>query len=393
MKQTIIISFLSCILTINASAKSFNDILYSVAANNPTLAAGVAESNAELSSLKSENNLPDPEIGYEHTWGKEGTKWGVAVTQSFEWPGLYSTRNKAIKSTSKAMEYLNRSNFLDKLIEIKLLLIDIVNTRQNISLMEQIKAHIDELEEKYNEGYKRGEVTILDINKIKVEQIAVNRQYNSLKNQLTVLEASLLDENGGKDCSSILSSLSDFPDETIHPVDYYIEQIEKLDPLVNHLSLLSEAQTEQVKAAKLSKLPGFSIGYKMNNELGASFNGFSIGISIPVFSQKHKKAVADAVFDAYKLKTEAINVNRVASMRAQYDNAVSLYKEIEMYRPIFDNNNMALLRKALDGGEMSLLNYLQEVNYFLEARMNYQDVQYRYHQALTSLNRYSLLPQ
>ena len=73
-------------------------------------------------------------------------------------------------------------------------------------------------------------------------------------------------------------------------------------------------------------------------------------------------------------------------------NAISLFQEMEEYRPTLeDTNNIELLKKALDGGQINLITYIQEVNFFLEAQQNFIDIEYRYHQTLASLNKYTLL--
>ncbi len=392
MKRIIILLFAAIVISINAKAKSFDEILHDIAANNPTLALSVAQNEAELNAIKSENNLPDPEIGYEHKWGKEGAKWGVGISQSFEWPGAYYARKKAINNSSEALEYLNKSNYLNKLVDIKLLLIDIVNLRKQISLVSQLERQIDTLSLKYEQGILLGEVTKLDINKLKIEKIALSRQNKNLKNQIDVLEATLLAENGGKDISLILSELTSYPDETIFPEEKYMQMLKENDPQVAQFSSMAKAQEFNSKALSMSKLPGFSLGYKLENELGMYFNGFSVGISIPTFSKRHKKATIEASQKALYLQSNAYEIEKSAQLKVQRANAISLLQELEEYRPTFENNdNIALLKKALSGGQISLITYIQEVNFFLDAQQNYLDIEYRYHQALATLNKYILL--
>ena len=283
MKRIIILSAI-IILGISVNANDFDNALFEIISNNPTLAASNAENEAEINELKSENNLPDPEIGYEHKWGKEGAKWGIDISQSFEWPGAYSARKKAINSTSEAFKYLNKSNYLNKLVEIKLLLIDIINIHKQISLVSQLESQIDSLTLKYQQGAKQGEVTILDLNKLKIEKIALTRQNKELKNQLNNLKSTLLVENGGNDISSILAHLNSYPDETILSTEKYEELFREYDPEIAQYSSISKAQEYNSKALNMSKFPSFSLGYKLENELGTYFNGFSVGISIPAFS-------------------------------------------------------------------------------------------------------------
>lgn len=289
---------------------------------------------------------------------------GVSISQGFEWPGIYSERGEAIALSSQALDFLYKSEYLDKLVEIKLLLIDIVNTHKRISLLQQIDETMQQLKAKYAEGYAQGEVTILDINKIEIQQISIKRQYNSLIAQMAVLENQLLAENGGNDCSMIIESLTEYPEEILMSVDVYAELIENSDPLLHYNTLQLEAKAKNYSVAKMGRYPGFSIGYIHENELGEHFNGFSIGVSLPFFSQRHKTTMAEAIRQSATYDLNAIKTQRLTTMYAQRATAVTLYQEIEMYRPIFeDSNNLDLLRKALDGGQMSLLDYLQEVNF------------------------------
>ena len=169
----LIISILCITTSLFSYAMTFNEIVHHVASNNPSLAVSIAQGDAEIISMKSENNLPDPEIGFEHKWGKEGTKWGVGVSQGFEWPGIYSSRKKAIDNASLAIEWLNKANYLEKLVEIKLLLIDIINVRKQLTLVKQLDQQMDSLISKYEKGKSLGEVSILDINKLNIEKISL----------------------------------------------------------------------------------------------------------------------------------------------------------------------------------------------------------------------------
>lgn len=386
----LVISIISIVF--NANSMTFDEILSTIANNNPSLATEKAVGNAEILSLKSSNNLPDPEVGFEHKWGGGGTKWGVGVSQSFEWPQIYSTRKNAINSASEAIDHQNKVNRLNKIIEIKLILIDIVNARKQLALYERLDAQMDSLAAKYELGRKRGEVTKLDINKIKIEKISITREIKSLKNQLQELEATLLNENGGKDISGILAALKDYPDEMILSEEDYVQLIKENDPQLTQFSLMTKSQEQNAKVIEMSKRPGFSVGYKLENELGTYFNGFSVGVSIPLFSHKHKSEANIASRDAIKFQCEEYEIEQISKLKSQRANALALYQEMELYHPTLGNqDNIGLLKKALDGGQINLITYIQEVNFFIEAQKNYIDVEYRYHKELALLNRYNLL--
>lgn len=394
MKRIYYILLLGIAFATKAGAQNYDELLRTVISNNPEIAALAAANESEVQSLKSENTLPAPEVEFEHQWGQHniGNKWAVSISQSFEWPGVYDARSKAIKSTSEAMRFLDRSNYLDKMLEAKLLFIDIVNVRKEIALISEVREHMTKLQEKYRESYRHGEVSILDVNKIDIEHIAISRKYNDLLNSLEVLKSSLTALNGGKDCSEILSSLNEYPDDKLLSEEAYTGLIRENDPYLSYNSLMTQAQALNVKAAKYSRLPELSLGYIHNYELGERFNGIKVGITLPFFSKRSKIKAAESLQESYDMQATALQVNRLTAMYSDRANVIALGKEVDCYRPIFeDSNNLELLKKALDGGEISLLNYLQETNYFLSARQDYMNAVYQYHYALARLNRYTLL--
>lgn len=82
-------------------------------------------------------------------------------------------------------------------------------------------------------------------------------------------------------------------------------------------------------------------------------------------------------------------VGRMASMRADYTQASRLAADIERFRDVaMDPRPVELLKKALDGGEITVFTYMEEVNYFDEARIAYDGMLYEYHKLLARLNRY-----
>ena len=387
----IFFSILAFALT-NSYAMSFSDILSTIANNNPSLATQKAIGDAEIMSLKGSNNLPDPEIGFEHKWGYVGTKWGIGITQNFEWPQVYSTRKKAINSTTEAIDYQNKVNRLEKLLEIKLILIDIINVRKQLALLERVDVQMDSLAAIYERGRHHGEVTKLDINKINVEKVSISREIKSLKNQLIDLEAKLLNENGGKDISNILNYLNDYPEETIQPEEAYIQVVKENNPQLVQYSLWAKSLEQNAQVIEMSKRPGFSIGYKLENELGTYFNGFSIGITIPLFSHKHKSAANIAEQNVIVMRRNEFEIEQISAIKAQRNKTLALFQELEQYRPTLENqDNIGLLKKALDGGQINLITYIQEVNFFIDAQKNYLDVEYSYYSELAILNKYNLI--
>ncbi len=290
------------------------------------------------------------------------------------------------------MEFLDRSNYIDKKLEIKLLFIDIINARKNISLLKSRIGIMDELIDKYTHGQERGELTILDINKIKIERAKLNNSLSSIESDYEMLCSTLVGENGGKECNSLIEQLNEYPDDMILPVDNYEMMLTENNPMNNYSSLMSQSQAQMVQAEKLSRLPGFTLGYHHSWEDGDVFNGLVVGMTLPFFSTRHKVKAAKAMQQSLAYQEESVASQLHATMMGNRNKALSLHRQLDSYgKALGNDDNARLLKMALDGGQISILDYLGEMAYFLEARQDYLDLQYRYNQALAELNKYTLV--
>ncbi|HRF67725.1 MAG TPA: TolC family protein [Muribaculum sp.] len=393
-KSISIFFILTLIAAWNAEARDFNGLLDTVLGNNMALSSSQASNENELLQLKSENNLADPEVEVEHLWGRHDAKnkFNISVSQSFDWPGTYAARSKAINFGSQAIESLNRSNYLDKKLEIKLLFIDIINTRKKLALLHERDKQTDSLIAICRTGVENGEQSILTLNKLEITKIRFKNSLVNLENQYTALKTSLIQMNGGLDCEEILAHLDEYPDEMILSVDEYENQILEKDPMKRYSALMVQSQLQNVKAEKLKRFPGISLGYVHAREDGEIFNGISAGISLPVFSTRHKIKAAEALQRSLKYDEATQAISQRTSMMASRDKALALYKEYKALDAILKNgNNQALLKKSLDNGIITAQEYLNEMSYFLDAWQDLLDAQYNYHLEAAVLNKYMLL--
>lgn len=392
--STSLLLFTVGIFSFDAPAQNFDTLLNKVVSNNTELMSSVAATHSDLLSLKSENNLPDPEVELEYQWGRHevGDKFDVNVTQGFDWPGVYAARGKANKIASEAMSYLNRSNYIDKRLEIKQTLIDIVNVKKNMAVVKGRLALMDTMIEKYTTGVNNGELTILDLRKLKIEKIRLNESMAALESEFALLKSTLEVQNGGKNCDDIIASIDNYPDDVILPAEEYEKIIEENDPSVKYSSLMMQSQVQRVKAERLTRLPGFTLGYHHSWEDGDVFNGMIVGVTLPFFSTHNKVRAAKALSRSLEYDEMTVAIKKRATAKADREKALALYKQMSAYEAVLKNDNsIDLLGKSLDGGQISLLDYLGEMDYYMQAERDYLAAQYQYHQTLANLNKYKVL--
>ena len=122
-------------LSLGLLASDFDDVLDTVVKNNLGLKYGLADKEASIAEMKSENTLEAPEVGFESLWGMKGIgdKRNFSISQSFDWPGVYAARSEAVRKSETAMQYLRESAVIDTRMEVRMLLLDIIYARQRLA--------------------------------------------------------------------------------------------------------------------------------------------------------------------------------------------------------------------------------------------------------------------
>lgn len=92
---------------------------------------------------------------------------------------------------------------------------------------------------------------------------------------------------------------------------------------------------------------------------------------------------------ALEAETSTAFAELIASVKSDLLKASALKQRLDMLGPaIVCADNLRLLRMALKGGEITLLNYLQEISYFSQATLEYNSVKLEYALTMASLLRY-----
>ena len=374
------------------AADPFSEIVDRITDANLSLKSEHLRLNASIEEMKADNMLADPEVEFERLWHNGGgdNRWSLGVSQSFDWPGLYSARRRAINARSAAAAAISDDARRQCRRQVAQLLIELITTGKEISTLTEIHSSMLLLQEKYQRAWEMGETTILDVNKLKIEAIRSATRLEEARSNYRTLEAELRGmaetNSGGTDLS--FTELQDLPMLELHSMEEYLDGMES-SPEIKALNLMSQAADAASSVSKASMWPGFSIGYAHAYEDGSHFNGLTVGMSLPIYSRRHLKRSAEAEAMAAHFDAVARTNELSASLRADYTNALSLKEQMDQYGPILDGfNHLTLLRKALDGGELTLLQYIQETNYFVEARLDYLTIAREYAATMVSLNSY-----
>lgn len=376
-----------------ASASDFDRVLETVVSNNLSLKYAESENEAAIAAMKAENTLEAPEIGFESLWGAKGIgdKRNFSISQGFDWPGVYAARRDAIRKSQSAMQFLRESSQLETRQEVRLLLIDIIYTKQRIASTEKICEGLASMMTVFKKAMEEGNETRLDYNKAVLEKIAAERELKTLKGEYASMLASLQVLNGGHDVTDLVMALGEtYPEADLASLRPDLENLRVKDPAIAAVKAQAEAEKSLVRMEKRSMLPGFSLSYNHEWEMGDRFNGFSISMSLPFLTGKKNVKAALLRSQTAEMQQEMELIRLSAAMSGDYDKALQLRELLDQYEGVMnDDSDFVLLKKAFDGGQINFLTYMQELNFFLGARRDFLETLYNYHQTVARLQRYN----
>ena len=377
----------------NIEANNIDYVLQQIKLNNTQLKALNAEIEAQTADIKSSNNLSDPTIdgAYLFGVGSIGDKWELGVSQEFDWPGIYSARGKVNKARIEALAQSYAQKQIQIFSEARNICLEIICLNRRIKFENNILANLDSLYDKSLKGLEYGEISILDTNKLKIERLGITQSIAGNKALLQAKIKQLEGLNGNIPLNDV-ASLSDYPEQQLHSLDEYLSQMKASDPQLRQISSEIEASIKQASVTRMQNLPKFSLGYRHVNEIGDHFNGVGVGLSIPVFENRGKNKAAKAQAIASQLSFDDVISTRTAEITASHQKAVAVRQQLDGYRDaLLKCNNIEILDKALYGGQISLINYLLELRYFIEAQNALIDIEFEYNTLITDLNKYTNL--
>ena len=393
MKQFIVITLLaSAALSVNGQ-NSIDAVLRSIEANNKELQANNQLTVSKKLEAKLDNNLPDPSVSYVHQYGNRegmGIQGELVASQSFDFPSVYVQKNKLAKSKAASFDRQGAEFRQQILLQAKEICLDLVLLNQQRALLDQRRQNAEQLAELYAMRLETGDANILETNKIDLELLNAKTEARMNESARIAKLQELATLNGG--------IAIDFTDTT-YMSDGDILSFEELcaeavtsNPQLLTLKSEQVAARRQLSVNKSKSLPSFELGYRMNTATGGErFNGFLVGISIPLFSNRNnvKQSKAQALYTDLQLESTTTTVE--SELHQLYNQSVALKTSMDEYNTVLKSqNSLALLNKAIQTGQISMIEYFVDVTTFYQSMQNYMQLQNEYQKVMAQLYKYKL---
>jgi outer membrane protein, heavy metal efflux system len=367
-------------------------ILSEIEKNNTTLEVHRNLNEAQKMENQTGIYLENPEVEYHYLWGSPaaiGKRQDVAVKQSFDFPTSYGLKKKiaGVQNEQADLEYrMKRSEVLFQAKTVCTELIYLNAMHRELEIRERDAADIFKA---YEVKFENGETNIIEKNKARLNLLNAQKAIRENETQRNVLLAELKRLNGGVE---IDFSQNDFaPAELPANFDAWFEENRKRNLLLQMASRQTEMREKQVKLSKALNLPKFSTNYMSESVEGEAFKGIALGMTIPLWEKKNTVKVAGLQHKVAEEMAADAQVQSYNRMKSHYEKALQLQKTLNDYTDVLESvNSTGLLKKALDAGEISLIDYLMELSLYYKTVDNILSMKNELYQALAGLYYYEL---
>ena len=382
---------------INAQESSINDVLHQIEANNKELQANAQLISSQKLENKTENNLPDPTLSYAHLWDSKNsgeTVGELVVSQSFDFPTLYVTRGKMNRLKTGSLDAQSTAFRQQILLQAKEICLDIIMLQRQQALLDKRLKNAEDLSAMYAKRLSTGDANTLENNKINLELLNVRTEsrmnLTALNNKLKELTAL----NGNQPLGANVDALrlTEYP---VAPLPKNFKQVcdELLaaDASLQSLNGESAVARKQISASKQGLLPKLELGYRRNTESGHPLNGLVVGFSFPIFENRNKVKIAKAQAMNIDYQKESAAVLANSTLWQLYEEAQSLHASIEEYERTFQQQqDLSLLKQALIGGQISMIEYFVEVSVVYQSKTNLLQLENQYQKAMARMYKSKL---
>lgn len=351
-------------------AQSIDQVLQSIEQNNKELQSQIQLSKAQKMENRTGNNLADPTVSYSSFY-KNGPGVGhgteTVISQEFDFPTQYITRNKQASLANEAVDKQYQASRRDILLQAKQLCLDLILLNQTNELLEIRMKNAIDLQAMYEKRLQTGDANALEVNKVKMETMNVKTEVAQNNAAHRVALQTLLAMNGNVPLEFAMNAYPQVKD--IRDYNMLRDEIMASDLDLQAMDYATRAAEKQVSVNKQNWLPKITAGFRRNTDSEMSMNGFVLGGSIPLFSNRKKVQIAKAQAISAQLLHEDALVEKENELMALFNEIQQLKDAMNAYDVPLMHRSLGLLKQALEEGQISL------IEYFVEAEMIYKNLQ------------------
>jgi hypothetical protein len=348
--------------------KNTDKILAEIERNNTTLSALRKSAEAEKIGNKTAIYLQNPEVAFNYLWGSPtiiGNRTDLSISQTFDFPTAYGLKKQISDRKNEQIGFEFQKQQKSLLLQARNLCIDLLYSNALKSELTKRLTGARQIADSYKAKFDLGETNVLEYNKAQLNLLNLNREMENIEIDRNTLLLELASLNGGQPI--------DFQDSIFQEIvissdfEQWYVMAEQNNPLLGWLKKEIEISRKQVKLISAMALPKFRTAYMSETVVGEKFQGITVGLTIPMWENKNSVKLMKSRAIALESITTDNKLQFYYHLKSIHTKTISLRKNYEEYRANltrFDNSEF--LKRALDKGEISLINYFVELSFYYE---------------------------
>lgn len=353
-------------------AEDLSPIIQKMMESNVTLKKYRAQTDATKAGNHTGMTLTDPEVEFNYLWGSPkdvGQRKDISVTQHFDYATVFGLKRKEARSKDELAEIqyeqarmLCQQEAITALANIAAANETLLEHRSRIATAEQIA---NMLRKKMNAGEANKlelNKAVLDLATHKTDAAETEMERDEILSN--VIFMALDSETKNRLLSITMDDIKEYLTAMNTPTLMQLEQ-EKAQKEEN----VAEAE---LRSARSASLPELTAGYMSELTREEKFRGVTIGLSIPLWSNRGNVTRAKSQIAALKAEREETIASITAQRNALNSRIGQLSRMIESLESSLKvSSSESLMRKALIEGEISMMEYIidRETYYELQSRL------------------------
>ncbi len=386
MRKQYMIGVVGLFLAGCLQAQNIADVLQSIERNNKELQAQLQLTEAAKMEVQTQNSLSDPTIDYSPFFAKgvDGVASSeLVVSQEFDFPTLYAARRQSGKLQQEVLDRQQQAVRRTILLDAKNLCLDLIRLNQEKALLDARKKNADELLALFEKRLQEGDAGILEVNKIKMERMNVQTEVTQNNAAHRTALQSLLAMNGNLPLEFTADTYPQI--EKISDYNALYDEIMLTDADLLASDAAARAAAKEVSVNKQNWLPKLSVGYRRNTSLDEKSNGFLIGGSIPLFSNRKKVKIARAQEVGARLQLDNARLQAEASVQSRYNEVLQLQEAMKAYDVPLMHETLDMLKQAVMAGQLSIIEYYVEVDGVYRNLQAYIQIENQYQKLMADI--------
>ena len=361
--------FLAFLPFIGRTQASLDSVITAVKATNKTLIASRLQMEAEMREARTGIYLPNPEVQFDYLWGdptSSGNRTDFGITQSFSFPSVYVQRSNqsGLRRTGASLKYLQKER--EVLLKAESDWLNIVGLNKLLSLINHRILLSEEIAKKAKLQLSKGEIDVIKYHHAQMEFVNLKIECTELEVKRNNLQTDLNHLCGGK---SILVNDTVFPPMASISLNDITGSYSGT-PQVKSLENVVKVRNLDKNIAVSEWLPKFKAGYYSEVVTGLRYQGIQTGISIPLWQNMNSVKAADYQMQVADAELDQLKSQEMAHLVSLFNKRDKLAAQmVEIKLALLPVNDLNLLRKALDSGEINISEFYFEISVFYTSWM------------------------